>query len=215
MVLPKMFRGSGAAAETQAPATRERTLRRSTGLQEFAKYIHSAEALTVLDLGPTSASNIMQITSLGHKIYNEDLLSASTDSNFLRRGEDGSAMIDVERFFAENLIFRGAQFDAVMGWDIADYLPESLVKPIIDRIAAIMKPGGMLLGFFHTRDAGPDAPYCRYHIAGADALEMQPLSRFRLQRVFNNRNIENLFHDFRSLKFFLSRDYIREVLAIR
>jgi hypothetical protein len=30
-----------------------------------------------------------------------------------------------------------------------------------------MKPGGMLLAFFHTsRKAGPDAPYDRYHLTG-------------------------------------------------
>jgi hypothetical protein len=38
---------------------------------------------------------------------------------------------------------------------------------------------------------------------------------FRLQRVFNNRHIENLFKDFASRKFFLGRDNIREVLVVR
>jgi hypothetical protein len=38
---------------------------------------------------------------------------------------------------------------------------------------------------------------------------------FQLQRVFNNRHIENLFHDFASIKFFLARDNIREVLVVR
>jgi len=37
----------------------------------------------------------------------------------------------------------------------------------------------------------------------------------RLQRVFNNRHIENLFRDFASIKFFLARDAIREVLVVR
>ena len=36
-----------------------------------------------------------------------------------------------------------------------------------------------------------------------------------LQRVFNNRHIETLFRDFASIKFFLSRDNIREVLVVR
>jgi len=38
---------------------------------------------------------------------------------------------------------------------------------------------------------------------------------FRLQRVFNNRHVENLFRDFGSIKFFLTRDNIREVLVVR
>jgi hypothetical protein len=66
---------------------------------------------------------------------------------------------------------------------------------------------------------------------GADTLEMQLIdlrsdvkkgaarnsspNNFRLQRVFNNRNIENLFRDFASLKFFLARDNVREVLVVR
>ena len=39
--------------------------------------------------------------------------------------------------------------------------------------------------------------------------------QFRLQRVFNNRHIENLFREFASLKFFLARDNVREVIVVR
>jgi hypothetical protein len=85
-----------------------------------------------------------------------------------------------------------------------------------------MKPGGHLLAFFHTRDAGPDAPCYRFHITGTDTLDMQEIRLpggnkhgLRLQRVFNNRHIENLFRDFASIKFFLARDNIREVLVVR
>ena len=87
-------------------------------------------------------------------------------------------------------------------------MEERLVKPTIDRLWSIMKPGGFLLAFFHTREAGPDSTCYRYHVNGTDILEMQevkfalpgrPASEKqspRLQRVFNNRHIENLFRDF-------------------
>jgi hypothetical protein len=91
-----------------------------------------------------------------------------------------------------------------------------------------LKPGGLLLAFFHTRDAGPDSPCHRFHIVGGDTLEMQKIELRRqsshssgktdgvqLQRVFNNRHIETLFRDFASIKFFLARDNIREVLVVR
>ena len=125
-------------------------------------------------------------------------------------------------------------FDVVLCWNLPDYLDESLVKPVVGRLWSVLKPGGMMLAFFHTRDAGPDAPCYRYHIMGPDVLDMQPIipqrevrrgptgavhravgGGFRLQRVFNNRHIENLFRDFASIKFFLSRDNIREVLVVR
>ena len=82
--------------------------------------------------------------------------------------------------------------------------------------------------FFHTKEAGPDAPCYRFHIVSPDTLEMQHIEPrkegrngnaanhgFRLQRVFNNRHIENLFRDFASIKFFLARDNVREVLVVR
>lgn len=211
----KMFRhGAGGAAPPVQAGRGERISRRSSGFQEFSKAIAGQEGLTILDLGPTSPRNIEYITSLGHKVYNEDVLSASVDPALLLPG-DGLPAIDVERFFAENLIFRGHLFDAVLCWDIPDYLNESLVKPMVERICSVLKPGGVLLAFFHTRDAGPEAPYFRYHIVGPDTLELHPVPRFRLQRVFNNRHIENLFSEYKSKKFFLARDFIREVLVVR
>src|SRR4051794_38999627 len=127
MALLDMFRGSTASGAPKVPARMDRVSRRSTAFQEFAKYLRSAEGLTVLDLGPTSATNIMHLTSLGHKVYNEDVLMASIDPSLVRKNDDGTDSLDVERFFAENLVFNGTQFDAVMCWDIPDYLQESLV----------------------------------------------------------------------------------------
>ena len=57
-------------------------------------------------------------------------------------------------------------------WNLPDYLDESLVKPVVGRLWSLLKPGGMLLAFFHTQEAGPDAPCYRYHIVGGDVLEM-------------------------------------------
>ena len=138
-------------------------------------------------------------------------------------------MLDSRKYLADNLVYPAAHFDVVLCWNLPDYLPESLVKPVVGRLWSVLKPGGMLLAYFHTRDAGPDSPCHRFHIVGADVLEMQKIElrrdarpgskansdSFQLQRVFNNRHIENLFRDFASIKFFLARDNIREVLVVR
>ena len=81
------------------------------------------------------------------------------------------------------------------------------------------------------RETGPNQCDCLQrvgHLTGTDLLEMHalnskgdgkkqhsPAKKVTLQRVFNNRHIENLFRDFASIKFFLSRDNIREVLVVR
>ena len=220
--------------QDSSPQSGQRPTRRSSGLAEVAKLVASDDVLCVLDLGATSAANIRYLTGRGHKIYSEDLLVASTEPGLAIKDEQGQPTLDSKRFLTENLNYPAAHFDIVLCWNMADYLDESLVKPVVGRLWSSMKPGGVLLAFFHTREAGPDAPCYRYHIVGTDTLEMQPIepkretrrgptgavhtsvgNGFRLQRVFNNRHIENLFRDFGNIKFFLSRDNVREVLVVR
>jgi SAM-dependent methyltransferase len=209
------FRRGSKQSTLPEPGAAARVARRSSGMAEFSKVIAGCEGLTILDLGPTSPQNIRAITEMGHKIYNEDVLLSSFLPEFALRKEDGSSTVNVEAFLTQNLKYQPQQFDAVLCWDIPDYLPEDLVKPIVERLAVAVKPGGALLAFFHTKDAGPDAAYYRYHIAGTDTLDLQTGPRFRLQRIFNNRHVENLFREFANIKFFLARDNVREVLVTR
>jgi len=214
------MRWFGGSAEVQTKgtgrtSTGQRTSRRSTGFAAFTRALADYDQLSVLDLGPTSAANITFLTGFGGRVYNVDVLRSSQDREFLVRQEDGTETLDPQKFFSENLDYPERHFDAILCWDIPDYLHEALVKPMVERIHKIMKPGGILLAFFHTKDAGPDSPYCRYHIVNGEVLDLEPRPDFRLQRVFNNRHIENLFKGFSSLKFFLARDNIREVLVVR
>src|ERR1022692_1179123 len=229
----KLFRGSS-GSETLPEQGSQKLTRRSSGLGELSRTWESAEGLCVLDLGSTSAINIRHFTERSHRIYSEDLLTASTDPELVTRDESGVAALDSRKFLAENLVYPAAHFDVVLCWNLPDYLDESLVRPVMGRLWSVLKPGGMMLAFFHTKDAGPDSPCYRFHIVGKDTLEMQPIvlrrearrgptgaihtsitDGFRLQRVFNNRHIETLFRDFASIKFFLARDNVREVLVVR
>ena len=230
--LMKFFRSSSDSSAQNpgsAPGSKRLT-RRSSSLAQLVKELDSKETLCVLDLGSTSPANIRYCTERGHKIYSDDLLVSSTDPSLTIKDEAGKTVLDSKRFLEENLVFPATQFDIVLCWNLADYLDESLVKPVVGRLWSLLKPGGSLLAFFHTQEAGPDAPCYRYHITGIDTLEMQLIdprgdakkgapraaaNTFRLQRVFNNRNIENLFRDFSSIKFFLARDNVREVLVVR
>jgi SAM-dependent methyltransferase len=223
--LMKFFRSS--SNRTAGPAIPQKLNRRSSGMAEISRLLNSQEGLCVLDIGSTSASNIRFFTSTGHKNYSEDLLRSSLDPGLRVEDGAGNNIVDDKKFLDENLVYANAQFDVVLCWNLPDYMEENLVKPTIDRLWSVMKPGGLLLAFFHTRDAGPDSICYRYHVTNTDTLEMQevkfappgrPASEKqspRLQRVFNNRHIENLFRDFASIKFFLARDAIREVLVVR
>jgi SAM-dependent methyltransferase len=231
----RFFRSSSADQDqrVKTPPAKQRLTRRSSGLGEIARVLNSQEPICVLDIGATSATNIRYFTERGHKIYSEDLIDASSDPTLAAKDEQGQTVLDSKRFLSENLALPNGRFDVVLCWNLADYMEESLVKPVVARLWSVMKPGAVLLAFFHMKEAGPDAPYYRYNIMGPDTLEMQPLevrdarkgpggfghpaaaNNLKLQRVFNNRHIETLFRDFASIKFFLTRDNIREVLVVR
>ncbi len=230
----KLFRGSSSDPQAQTPQGTQKLTRRSSGLGELSRMWDSETPLCVLDLGSTSPANIRFFTGRSHKIYSEDLLVASTEPHLATKDEQGNPILDSRKFLADNLQYPAAHFDVVLAWNLPDYLDESLVRPVMGRLWSVLKPGGMMLAFFHTKDAGPDSPCYRFHIVEKDVLEMQRIvlrreSRrgptgavhtavadgFRLQRVFNNRHIETLFRDFASIKFFLARDNVREVLVVR
>ncbi len=225
--LRKLFRGSSSNEPARPAQSRAqaRASRRSSGLGELTRALAGREGLCVLDIGPTSPDNIQHFTELGYKVYSEDVLLASRESQYLAADAEGKQLVDEKKFLADNLNYGPQTFDAVLCWDMADYMEEPLVKPVVARLWSVLKPGGLVLAFFHTKDAGPDAPFYRYHIAGTDNIELQLLTggtgrngnapACRLQRVFNNRHIENLFRDYANIKFFLARDNVREVLVKR
>ncbi len=230
----KLFRSSSSGTDAATQQAAQKLTRRSSGLGELSRLWDGEEPICVLDLGSTSPANIRFFTERGHKIYSEDLLVASTDPGLVTKDEQGRVTLDSRQFLADNLVYPAAHFDFVLCWNLPDYLDENLVRPVMGRLWSVLKPGGMLLAFFHTKDAGPDSPCYRFHIIGKDTLEMQKIvlkrearrgptgavhtaitDGFRLQRVFNNRHIETLFRDFASIKFFLARDNMREVLVVR
>ncbi|MGH9571838.1 MAG: class I SAM-dependent methyltransferase [Candidatus Angelobacter sp.] len=220
----RWFRGAGTppAGRPESTASAPRISRRSTALGDFMRSLRPAgeEKLRILDLGPTSPDNIAFLTKLGLRVYNEDVLRAAQDlSCKVSHGSavepEGAADQANEQFFVENLDYPPSHFDAVLFWDVLEYLPEPLVKPLVERIQGMLKPHGALLAFFHAKDAGSESNSYRYHIVQADTVELERKAAGQLQRIFQNRHVENLFKDFASRKFFLGRDNIREVIVVR
>ncbi len=211
--------GASAKDSKRAESLVSGTPRHSNGLKELAQAWEKAgeqeQRLRIMDLGPTSRSNIGYITGLGHSLFNENLLQSIPSAYLQATDPEQQAGLDAEAFLNENLQLEPASFDAALLWDLPDYLPEPLVRPLVARLEMLLKPGGAILTYLHTRDAGPHAPFLHYHIQNRDTLEMRVGPRLPLKRIYNNRHVEQLFRNFHSFKFFLARDGLREVLVIR
>lgn len=203
--------------------------RRSNGLAEFWRGLEPQSGLRILDLGSASQANVNFITGRGFKLYTEDLFRAlwlpsrrppASARPAARERPLAGPKIEPEeteedRFFRENLNHAEGAFDGILCWDLLDLLADPLVKPLIERLHHILKPGGSLLTFFHTGRPGDPVPLLQYRIGSEDTLQMIPQGAGNLRRYCNNRSIENLFRRFASLKFFLSRDNLREVVIAR
>lgn len=221
----KKFFGGGAAAESGRAGQRSalqgpRVPRHSSGWVALQKYLETNQGQRILDVGPTSPTNINFLTSVGHSVYMADLVDdANTDEYRLpplaSDDDDDPQRYDTARFVADNLDFAGRQFDVILLWDTLDYLPEPFVAPVLGRLFEVVQPGGRMLAFFHTGEQGPDTPFTRYHLTGGDTVEAQRGPQYRIQCIYSNRAIEKIFSEFRETRFFLARDKMREVIVER
>lgn len=194
-------------------------IRQSKGLREFWSVLPAPEGLEILDLGAASQANINFITGLGHRLCAEDLYRSLQNSSPPVTSNSAApppnSPSPEEHFFQENLGYRSGQFDGALCWDLFDFLDEPVVKPLVDRLHQLLKPGGLLLSFFHAGQPGQALPVCQYRICAQDQLQLDEREQGQLRRSFNNRGIEGLFQKFSSLKFYLTRDSLREVVIVR
>lgn len=191
--------------------------RHSSGWAAILKHLKGSESLRVLDIGPTSTSNVNFLTGLGHSIYMADVvIEANRNEWFNSQSEDAfTSKPELDSFFERNMDFNGRAFDVVLLWTTLDYLPESLLEPLIARLHASLHPKARVLAFFHTKTAGPESIFYRYHVTDGDAIEMQEAERLPVRQAYTNRKIEKLFSAFSGCKFFLAKDNVCEVIIIR
>jgi cyclopropane fatty-acyl-phospholipid synthase-like methyltransferase len=190
--------------------------RHSNGLEQFFSQIQHEPGLRILDLSGASQANIAFITNLGHKLYSEDLLQ-SLDLAF---GEgdffaNQSVPARIEAFLEQSLNFPEDHFDGVLAWDVIEYLAPALLKAAVDRLSRILKPRSYLLAIFHAEERADSVPAYYYRIFDASTLLLSFRQVRRPAQFFNNRAVEKLFQSFESVKFFLTRDALREVIVKR
>ena len=96
--------------------------------------------LRILDIGPTSPSNINFLTGMGHSVYMADIVHEAMKPEWVKLVKEGDGpevqQFDTEGFLAHNLEFSGRLFDVVLLSTILDYLPDAMIGPVIDRFYA-------------------------------------------------------------------------------
>jgi len=90
----------------------------------------------------------------------------------------------------------------------------ALLLATADRLWRILKPKGYLLAIFHSAERKQMVPCYNFRVQDARTLQVSRHGeRAAAQQLFNNRSLEKLFQKFESVKFFLARDRLREVIV--
>ena len=172
--------------------------------------------MAILDLAGANQSTISFITNYGHRLYSDDFLvqldTCFGDGDFF---ENQSNPRSVEQFLTTALDFPQDTFDGVLVWDALEFLSPSLLTTVVTRLHGMMRPGASLLAVFHNDERADTVPSFSYRIQDPKTIQMAPRGRRRPAQIFNNRSLERLFQDFQSVKFFLTRDHLREVIVRR
>lgn len=187
--------------------------RQSRGLEQFFASFRDRTGLSILDLGGACQENVNFITSLGHRFYSEDFLRIFQET-FGDDIADQSNPGRIEYFLRRSLEYEPEQFDGILAWDVLEYMEPALLAATAERLLRVLRPEGYLLAFFRSDEKATTAPSYTFRIQDLRALQVcQHGERAVSKQAFNNRSLEKLFHEFQSVKFFLTRDRLREVIV--
>jgi hypothetical protein len=187
--------------------------RSSRGLEEFFGHIHGLSGLTLLDLGGATQQNVSFITDLGHRLYSENFLQILKESSGADGMADQSNPGVIEYFLRQSLDYPEGHFDGVLIWDVLEYLAPALLTAVVERLLKVVRPGSYMLAFFHADDKLETVPYYTFRIQDVKTLQVFQQGMRKPAQLFNNRSVERLFARPESVKFFLTKDRLREVVV--
>ncbi len=204
------------------PSFAPREIRNSSSLKDFLWHLGGLGRGNLLDLGPAWQSTITFFIERGFKVYTEDLLTGWKQYSQAEMERQRSLPAEVEhstpveianQFLEASLKFAPGSFDAVLAWDLLDYLDGDMMRRVAERISKLLREGGVILAVFHSKRPGQ---FQRYRVLDEHSLELVPApSVFPFARTFQNREILELFARFHISKTYLGRDQLREAMFVK
>ncbi|MEO5922934.1 MAG: class I SAM-dependent methyltransferase [Bryobacteraceae bacterium] len=172
--------------------------------------------MNILDLAGANQGTVSFITNYGHGLYSDDMLlqmdQTFGDVDFF---ENQLSPRRVEDFLERTLTFPDETFDGALVWDTLQYLSGPLLEVVIDKLWRMLRPGSCMLALFNAAEQTEKVQSYSYRIVDHRTIGMLPRVMRRPSQPFNNRTLEKLFQNFHSVKFFLTRDSLREVIVRR
>jgi len=200
------FSGSRAPVE-DVPSAGHRSL----ALRELLEALPPGARHAVLDLGPSVAANVRFLSALSCRVRIADLVrSLAAESVESRRPEAMGALL-------ERLLPVGPdeRFDALLAWDVFDYLRPDQVSSLVARLAPACRPEAPVLVFASTRRTIPAVPL-RYRIVDRENVAYEgPREPVRPSPRYGQSDLRRMMPGFSVRRSFLLRSGIQEYLLVR
>jgi hypothetical protein len=179
----------------------------SKTLARFLDLLFARPAAEVVDLGPVIGSNITFLGErVGCKIHVEDLFSD------IDRHVQSDKLDQLPEFLGGRFAVPASSIDAVLGWDIFDYLNPMAATALAGELMRILRPGGVFLGFFGAR-ASDNPQYTKYFIEDETHLRYRFYPSACSRRwVLQNRDINIMFAGLEICETVLLKSGVREIL---
>lgn len=213
--------GSVAVAEPNH-APRGANTRSSNCLKDFLWHLSGIGRGTLLDLGPIYQNTVQFFGERGFRVYTEDIITGL--NRFTREQESAVLALQpgderptrtqaAQKFLESALEYGPRSFDAILAWDMLDYMDDDMRVQAAERLTGMLRDGGVILAIFHSKR--PDQ-FRRYRVIDETTVELvnsAPLAPFG--KIFQNREMMDLFGGYHSSKTYLGRDQVREALFIK
>jgi len=179
----------------------------SQKLQQLLLQLSRRPKPHLLDVGHLNGSNIEWLIQRGFKVHVDDCF------RFFGKTGVGSQEGLLRDLLSDGTKQYPARFDAILCWDLFDYLSSKQAREVVEKLRSLLKPKGLLFAFFNYSSSSPSRQI-RYRIFSETQLEYHTLPTDPLRRrVYENRDIQDLFSGFEGLNSCLLMNQIREVLV--
>jgi hypothetical protein len=195
------------AVEPRAVAAESAETYASKTLARFLSLLFARPAAEVVDLGPVIGSNITFLGErVGCKIHVEDVYAD------IDRHVQHDRLDQLPEFLGGRFSEAASSVDAVLGWDIFDYLAPMAATALAGELMRMLRPGGVFLGFFGAR-ASDDPRYTKYLIEDETHLRYRFYPSACTRRwVLQNRDINIMFAGLEICETVLLKSGVREIL---
>lgn len=189
-------------------ATESETLVASRAFPKFLATLAGREHVTVVDVGPIIGANVDFFAERSAiKIYIEDLFSE------IERHARAGTREQLATVLPGRMRQEEASVDAVLCWDIFDFLDKAAAQAFARELVRVLKPGGSLFGLFANQAGQQKTHYTKFVVADEQHFRHR---RHRATpvacQVLPNRDIIRLFEGLLVSDSFLLLTHTREIV---